>query len=62
MKDGEKILGEFQFGAVVCVAENQDRPAVGFGKPLENLKSEAGKSMPVGNHNLEFIAAVKSLQ
>ena len=62
MKDGENILGEFPLGAVIRVAENQDLPAVGLGKPLENLKSEAGKSIPVGNHNLEFIAAVKSLQ
>ena len=62
MKDGEYILGEFPLGAVVRVAENHDLPAVRLGQPLENLKSEAGKPVPVGNHNPELIPAMKSLQ
>ena len=62
MKDGEYILCEFPLEAVVRVAENQDRPAVRFGKPLENPKSEAGEPVPVGNHNAQFIPVMTWLR
>ena len=62
MQDGENILGEFLFGAVIRVVENHDPAAVLFGKPLDELKSKPGKPVSVGNHNSELIAAVKSLQ
>ena len=62
VQDGENILGEFLFGAVIRVAENHDPTAVLFGKPLDKLESEPCKPVPVGNHNEELIAALKSLQ
>ena len=62
VEDGENILGEFLFGAVIRVVENQDPAAVLFGKPLDELESEPGKPVSMGNHNSELIAAVKSLQ
>ena len=55
-------MGEFLFGAVIRVVENQDPAAVLFGKPLDELESEPGKPVSMGNHNSELIASVKSLQ
>ena len=31
-------------------------------QPLDEFKAESREPVPVGNHNLEFISAVKSLQ
>jgi hypothetical protein len=62
VEDGENILGEFLFGAVVRVVENHDPAAVLLGKPLNKLEPESGEPVSMGNHNSELIAAVKSLQ
>ena len=62
VEDDENILSEFLFGAVIRVVENHDPAAVLFGKPLDELESEPGKPVSMGNHNLELIASVKSLQ
>ncbi len=62
MEDGENILGEFLFGAVILVVENHDPAAVLLGKPLDELESEPGEPVSMGNHNAELIAAVKPLQ
>jgi hypothetical protein len=58
VKDGENILGEFLLGAVVPVVENHEFPTVALGHPLDDLESEAGQPVPVGNHNAELIALV----
>ena len=62
LQDGENILGDFLFWAVIRVVENHDPTAVLFGKPLDELESEPGQPVSVGNHNPELIASVKSLQ
>ena len=62
VEHGENILGEFPFGAVCSLTENQDAAAVLLGQPLDKLKSEPGKSILAGNHNRELSAAVESLQ
>jgi hypothetical protein len=58
VKDGENILGEFLLGAVVLVAENHEFSTVALDHPLDDLESEAGQPVPVGNHSSELIAAV----
>ena len=62
VQDGENILGEFLFGAVIRVAENHDLAPVLLGQPLDEVKPEPRQAVPVGNHNAELIAAMESLQ
>ena len=58
VENGQNSFGEFPFGAVFSLTENQDAAAVLLRQPLDELKSEPGKSILVGNHNRELIAAV----
>ena len=62
VQDGENILGELLFGAVIRVVENHDLAAVLFGNPLDELESEPGQPVSVGNHNCELIAPVWAFQ
>ena len=62
MQDGENILGEFLLGAVIVTAENQDFSAVSFNLPPDEVKSESGKPVLVGNHKLELISSVQPFQ
>ena len=62
MEDGEKILGEFGFGAGIMLVDNQEFAAVLLNQPLDEFKPEAGQTVSVGNHKSELISAVKPLQ
>lgn len=62
MEDGEKILGEFGFGAGILLVENHELAAVLLNQPLDEFKSESGEAVPVGNHKREFFSPVKALQ
>ena len=62
MEDGEYILGEFGFGAGIRLVENHDFSAVLLDQLLDEFKSESGEPVLVGDHNSEFISAVKPLQ
>ena len=37
-------------------------PAVLYDQPLDEFKAEPGQSVPMGNHNIELIAAMQSFQ
>jgi hypothetical protein len=58
MEDGEQIRGEFCFGTVTFIVENHEFSAVLLNKVLYDFNAESGESIPMGNHNLEFIALV----
>ena len=62
MQDGEYILGELGLGAGIRLVENHDCAAVLLDQPLDEFKAESGQPVPMGNHNIEFIAAMQSFQ
>ena len=49
-------------GAGIRLVENHDPAAFLLDQPLDEFKAEPGQSVPVGNHNIEFIAAMQSFQ
>jgi hypothetical protein len=62
VEDGEKILGEFMFGAKVRFIENHDFSTVLLDQELDALESESCETVFVGNHNPELVALQKSSQ
>jgi hypothetical protein len=62
VEDGEQISCEFRFGAMTFMVENHEFSTVLLDKVLYDFNAESGESIPMGNHNLEFIALVKSVQ
>ena len=58
MQDGENILGEFLFGAMVVSAKNHDFAAVSFNLPPDKVESEPCEPVFVGNHKAELSSSV----
>ena len=62
MKDGKQVLGKFFFWAVYWVVENQEFATVLFAQPPEDFNAKSRKTVSVGNHKRELVAAQKSSQ
>ncbi len=54
---GEKIGGEFGFGASQIWIENHEFSTVLFDQKSNEVESKPGKPVAVGNHNLELVSA-----
>jgi len=59
---GEQVFGKLCWGTTHSCIENQEFAAVSLNKEAEEVESEPGKPIPMGNHKLELVSAQKSFQ
>ena len=58
----QQIGSKLFLGAVCSLVENHDFATVLFHQESYDFAAESGESIPMGNHNSEFITAQKSFQ
>ena len=62
-KHCRQVLGKFKVRTgVLRWAENHDFATVTLDDPFDEVKTEAGKPVTVGNHKSELISAQRSFQ
>ena len=62
MENLQQIGSKFLFGAVSSLVENHDFSTVLLDKISNDFAAEAGESIPMGDHNSEFITAQDPVQ
>ena len=62
METLQQIGSKFFFGTVCSFVENHDFSTVLFDQASNNFTAESGESIPMGDHNSEFITAQEAFQ